>query len=94
MANERALGVSFIYAAQTWRQLATVAEPARDYGRILIGNRFAQSVCDSMPGWIRWNRRKKRTGSAPPPAGPDCRLTTSPSPSAFHIIDHLVAGAP
>ena len=24
MANERALGVSFIYAAQTWRQLATV----------------------------------------------------------------------
>ena len=24
MANERALGVSFIYAAQTWRQLAAV----------------------------------------------------------------------
>jgi type IV secretion system protein VirD4 len=25
MANERALGVSFIYAVQTWRQLAAVA---------------------------------------------------------------------
>jgi type IV secretion system protein VirD4 len=24
MANERALGISFIYAAQTWRQLAAV----------------------------------------------------------------------
>ena len=29
MANERALGVSFIHAVQTWRQLAAVAEPAR-----------------------------------------------------------------
>jgi hypothetical protein len=29
MANERAPGVSFIYAVQTWRQLAPVAEPAR-----------------------------------------------------------------
>jgi hypothetical protein len=36
MANERALGVSFIYAVQTWRQLAAVAEPARGCGRILI----------------------------------------------------------
>jgi hypothetical protein len=43
MANERALGISFIYAVQTWRQ-AAVAEPARDCGRILTGNRFAQSV--------------------------------------------------
>ena len=37
MANERARSVSlFIYAVQTWRQLAEVAEPARDCGRILI----------------------------------------------------------
>jgi hypothetical protein len=36
MANERALGVSSIYAVQTWRQLAAVAEPARGCGRILI----------------------------------------------------------
>jgi hypothetical protein len=36
MANERAPGVSFIYAVQTWRQLAAVAEPARGCGRILI----------------------------------------------------------
>jgi hypothetical protein len=36
MANERALGVSFISAVQTWRQLAAVAEPARGCGRILI----------------------------------------------------------
>jgi hypothetical protein len=33
MANERALGVSSVYAVQTWRQLA---EPARGCGRILI----------------------------------------------------------
>ena len=26
----------FIYAVQTWRQLAEVAEPGRDCGRILI----------------------------------------------------------
>ncbi|HET6759190.1 MAG TPA: TraM recognition domain-containing protein [Propionibacteriaceae bacterium] len=32
MANERALGVSFIYAVQTWPQLAAVAQPARDCG--------------------------------------------------------------
>jgi hypothetical protein len=43
MANERALGISFIYAVQTWQQ-AAVAEPARDCGRILTGNRFAQSL--------------------------------------------------
>jgi hypothetical protein len=36
MANERAPGVSFIYAVQTWRQLAAVAEPVRGCGRILI----------------------------------------------------------
>jgi hypothetical protein len=36
MANERAPGVSFICAVQTWRQLAAVAEPARGCGRILI----------------------------------------------------------
>jgi hypothetical protein len=46
-----------------------------------------------MPGLIRWSRREK-------PALLGDRLdlivagTTSPSPSAFHIIDHLVAGAP
>jgi hypothetical protein len=43
MANERARCL-LIYAVQTWRQLAAVAEPARDCGRILTGNRFAQSV--------------------------------------------------
>jgi hypothetical protein len=32
----RALGASFIYAVQTWRQLAAVAEPARGCGRMLI----------------------------------------------------------
>jgi len=36
-------------------------------------NRFAQKVCDSMPGLIRWSNRENRTGPAPRPAGPDCR---------------------
>jgi type IV secretion system protein VirD4 len=35
MANERALGVSFIYAAQTWRQLAAVL--AEQEARALFG---------------------------------------------------------
>jgi hypothetical protein len=67
MANERALGISFIYAVQTWQQ-AAVAEPARDCGRILTGNRFAQSVCDSMPGFDsleppgKMNRLRSATG--------------------------------
>ncbi len=38
MANERALGVSFIYAVQTWRQLAAVAEPARGCGILIIAS--------------------------------------------------------
>jgi hypothetical protein len=44
-------------------------------------------------GLIRWSRREKSNRLRD-------RLdlivagTTSPSPSAFHIIDHLVAGAP
>jgi hypothetical protein len=46
-----------------------------------------------MPGLIRWSRREKaallRDRLDLIVAG-----TASPSPSAFHIIDHLVAGAP
>jgi hypothetical protein len=57
-------------------------------------NRLAQKVCDSMPGLIRWSRRKIE----PAPLRDRLDLIvagmTSPSPSAFHIIDHLVAGAP
>jgi hypothetical protein len=47
-----------------------------------------------MLGLIRWSRRKIE----PAPLRDRLDLIvagmTSPSPSAFHIIDHLVAGAP
>ena len=53
------------------------------------------SVCDSMPGFDSLEPPGK---IEPAPLRDRLDLivagTTSPSPSAFHIIDHLVAGAP
>jgi hypothetical protein len=57
MANERALGISFIYAVQTWRQ-AAVAEPARL--RQDPDRKPVRAECvTQFRGLIRWNRREK-----------------------------------
>jgi type IV secretion system protein VirD4 len=73
MANERALGISFIYAAQTWRQLAAIFG---DYqARALFGltnvlvmfggskdGAFNQEISD-LVGQVRVARRTWQTGA-------------------------------
>jgi type IV secretion system protein VirD4 len=73
MANERALGVSFIYAAQTWRQLAAVF--GEHHARALFGltnvlvmfggskdGAFNQEISD-LVGQTRVSRRTWQTGA-------------------------------
>jgi type IV secretion system protein VirD4 len=73
MANERALGVSFIYAAQTWRQLAAVF--GEQEARALFGltnvlvmfggskdGAFNQEISDLI-GQTRISRRTWQTGT-------------------------------
>jgi type IV secretion system protein VirD4 len=73
MANERALGVSFIYAAQTWRQLAAVF--GEQEARALFGltnvlvmfggskdGAFNQEISD-LVGQIRVSRTSWQTGA-------------------------------
>jgi type IV secretion system protein VirD4 len=73
MANERALGVSFIYAAQTWRQLAAIF--GEQEARALFGltnvlvmfggskdGAFNQEVSD-LVGQVRVTRRTWQTGA-------------------------------
>jgi type IV secretion system protein VirD4 len=78
MANERALGISFIYAAQTWRQLAAIF--GEHQARALFGltnvlvmfggskdGAFNQEISD-LAGQVRVARRTWQTG--PRPAAP------------------------
>ena len=73
MANERALGISFIYAAQTWRQLAAVF--GEQQARALFGltnvlvmfggskdGAFNQEISD-LVGQVRVTRRTWQTGA-------------------------------
>jgi len=73
MANERALGISFIYAAQTWRQLAGIFGEYQD--RALFGltnvlvlfggskdGAFNQEISD-MVGQVLVARRTWQTGA-------------------------------
>ena len=72
MANERALGVSFIYAAQTWRQLAAVF--GEQEARALFGltnvlvmfggskDAFNQEISD-LVGQTRVSRTNWQTGA-------------------------------
>jgi type IV secretion system protein VirD4 len=73
MANERALGISFIYAAQTWRQLAAIF--GEHQARALFGltnvlvmfggskdGAFNQEISD-LVGQIRVARRSWQTGA-------------------------------
>ncbi len=73
MANERALGLSFIYAAQTWRQLAAIF--GENEARALFGLTnvlclfggskdvtFNQEVSDLL-GPVRVTRRNRHSGS-------------------------------
>jgi type IV secretion system protein VirD4 len=73
MANERALGISFIYAAQTWRQLAAIF--GEHQARALFGltnvlvlfggskdGAFNQEVSD-LVGQVRVARRTWQTGA-------------------------------
>jgi hypothetical protein len=73
MANERALGVSFIYAAQTWRQLAAVF--GEQEARALFGltnvlvmfggskdGAFSQEISDRV-GQTRVSRTNWQTGA-------------------------------
>jgi type IV secretion system protein VirD4 len=73
MANERALGVSFIYAAQTWRQLAAVF--GEQQARALFGltnvlvmfggskdGAFNQEISD-LVGQTRVSRSNWQTGA-------------------------------
>jgi len=73
MANERALGISFIYAAQTWRQLAAVfgeLEARALFGltNVLVmfgGSKdgaFNQEISD-LVGRVRVTRRTWQTGA-------------------------------
>jgi type IV secretion system protein VirD4 len=73
MANERALGVSFIYAAQTWRQLAAVfgEQEARAFfglANVLVmfgGSKdgaFNQEISD-LVGQTRFSRTNWQTGA-------------------------------
>jgi type IV secretion system protein VirD4 len=73
MANERALGISFIYAAQTWRQLATIfgeQEAGALFGltNVLVmfgGSKdgaFNQEISD-LVGQVRVTRRTWQTGA-------------------------------
>jgi type IV secretion system protein VirD4 len=73
MANERALGISFIYAAQTWRQLAAIF--GEHQARALFGltnvlvmfggskdGAFNQEISDLL-GQVRVTRRTWQTGA-------------------------------
>jgi type IV secretion system protein VirD4 len=73
MANERALGISFIYAAQTWRQLAAIF--GEHQARALFGltnvlvlfggskdGAFNQEISD-LVGQVRVTRRTWQTGT-------------------------------
>src|SRR5215203_280600 len=73
MANERALGISFIYAAQTWRQLAAIF--GEQEARALFGltnvlvmfggskdGGFNQEICD-LVGQVRVSRKTWQTGT-------------------------------
>jgi type IV secretion system protein VirD4 len=73
MANERALGISFIYAAQTWRQLAAIF--GEHQARALFGltnvlllfggskdGAFNQEISD-LVGQVRVTRRTWQTGA-------------------------------
>jgi type IV secretion system protein VirD4 len=73
MANERALGISFIYAAQTWRQLAAIF--GEHQARALFGltnvlvmfggskdGAFNQEISD-LVGQVRVARRTWQTGT-------------------------------
>jgi type IV secretion system protein VirD4 len=73
MANERALGISFIYAAQTWRQLAAIF--GEHQARALFGltnvlvmfggskdSAFNQEISD-LVGEVRVTRRTWQTGA-------------------------------
>jgi type IV secretion system protein VirD4 len=73
MANERALGVSFIYAAQTWRQLAAIfgehqARALFGLSNVLVmfgGSKdgaFNQEISD-LVGQVRVARRTWQTGA-------------------------------
>jgi type IV secretion system protein VirD4 len=73
MANERALGVSFIYAAQTWRQLAAVFGEQQARGLFGLTNvlvmfggskdvAFNQEVSD-LVGQTRVSRSNWQTGA-------------------------------
>jgi type IV secretion system protein VirD4 len=73
MANERALGISFIYAAQTWRQLAAVfgeqqARALFGLTRVLVmfgGSKdgaFNQEISD-LVGQTRVSRKTWQTGT-------------------------------
>jgi type IV secretion system protein VirD4 len=75
MANERALGISFIYAAQTWRQLAAIF--GEHQARALFGltnvlvmfggskdGAFNQEISD-LVGQVRVARRTWQTGTIP-----------------------------
>lgn len=72
MANERALGISFIYAAQTWRQLAAIfgdAEAKALFGLtnviVVFGGSkdvaFNQEISD-LVGTVRVPRTTWQTG--------------------------------
>jgi type IV secretion system protein VirD4 len=73
MANERALGISFIYVAQTWRQLAAIFDEHQ--ARALFGltnvlvlfggskdGAFNQEISD-LVGQVRVARRTWQTGA-------------------------------
>jgi type IV secretion system protein VirD4 len=73
MANERALGISFIYAAQTWRQLAAIF--GEQEARALFGltnvlvmfggskdGAFNQELSD-LVGQVRVTRRSSQSGA-------------------------------
>jgi type IV secretion system protein VirD4 len=73
MANERALGISFIYAAQTWRQLAAIfgehqARAVFGLTNVLVmfgGSKdgaFNQKISD-LVGQVRFARRTWQTGA-------------------------------
>ena len=80
MANERALGISFIYAAQTWRQLAAIF--GEHEARALFGltnvlvmfggskdGAFNQEISD-LVGQVRVTRRTWQTGAWPAAPSP------------------------
>jgi len=73
MANERALGISFIYAAQTWRQLAAIFGEQEARALFALTNvlvifggskdaAFNQEISD-LVGQVRVSRKTWQTGT-------------------------------